>query len=182
MIKENILSFIQNVSLELKEERKKKNIRSKDAAQAINIHNSTYSLLENKPKKNVSLLKFCIMAHSLNVSLSSLLKKVYFKMNDIENREIRDISHGKLNPELLINQTFEEIKSERKHKGVSQRVVAEKIGIQRRYFGQIENGDRVLISLYKLIEISEALELPLYVLVERAEQSLIEKDKDNDIE
>lgn len=178
MSKDVILSFIQNVSLELKEERKKKNIRSKDAAQAINMHNSAYSLLENKPKKKVSLLKFCKVAHSLNIPLSSLLMKVHFKMNNIENAEIRNINFEELNPELLMTQIFEEIKKERKIKGLSQKVVAEKIGIQRRYFGQIESGDRSLISLYKLIEIAEALEVPLYVLVERAENTLTyETDK-----
>lgn len=53
--------------------------------------------------------------------------------------------------------------------------------MDRNYYSKIENGNRKRLSLYKLIEISEALEAPLYVLVERAEQSLIEKDKNNDL-
>lgn len=80
------------------------------------------------------------------------------------------------NPGELIAQLFSEIQEERK--GVPQRVIAEKIGIDRNYYGKIENGNRKQMSLYKIIQIAEALEVPLYVLVEKAELSLIEIDKD----
>ena len=54
-------------------------------------------------------------------------------------------------------------------------MIADKIKMHKRYYSDIENGKANLLSLYRFIEISEALEVPLYVLVERAEQSLVEK-------
>lgn len=84
-----------------------------------------------------------------------------------------------LDSEKLIAQVFSETKEKRK--SIPQRVLAEKIGVDRNYYGKIENSNRKQMSLYKIIQIAEALEVPIYVWVERAEQFLIEIDKDNDL-
>ncbi|MEB8122978.1 XRE family transcriptional regulator [Staphylococcus xylosus] len=171
-----IIAFIRNLSLEIRGERKRKNISTNDAAHAINLHSSTYSKLENDPLVTTSLLKFSHMIEALDVSVSNVLKRVYFIQQNSE-QEI-DIDHKfvhNFKPESLIKEIFLVIREERKSKGASQRVIADKIKMHKRYYSDIENGKANLLSLYRFIEISEALEVPLYVLVERAEQSLVEK-------
>lgn len=181
MTNDNITNFISKLSIEIRKERKEKKILTKDAAKSMDLNSSTYSNLENNPKKSMSLLKFIIMANVVKIHLSSILKRVHYNENIIEEAPKTCTKYEMLDSEKLIAQIFLEIKEERKLKGMPQRVIAEKIGVDRNYYGKIENGNRKLMSLYKVIQIAEALEVPLYVLVERAEQSLLEKDKDNDI-
>lgn len=177
-----ILEYLNLLSLEIKKERKKQNILGKEAAKLIGVSNSRYSHLESNPKEKVSLIKYIQILEILNVKLSVFLKKVYYVQKNFEEEILLDYDNSyNSNPEKLITQIFTEIKEERKSKGVSQRIVAEKIGIVKRYMSDIESGKSIHISLYRFIEISEALEVPFYVLVERAEKSLIEKDKDNNL-
>lgn len=181
MNNEIITNYISKLSLEIRKERKKRNILTKEAARSLNLKSSTYSNLENNPQKSTSLLKYSLMVNILNITLSSVLKNVYYEENYLNKAPIICAEQENLNSEQLIQQIFQEIKKERIQKGVYQRVMAEKIGIHRRYLSDIENGRSIQLSLYRCIEISNALEVPLYILVERAEQSLIEKDKDNDL-
>lgn len=178
MNEDNITNFITSLSLEIRKERKKLNILTKDAAKAINLNSSSYSNLENNPLKSTALLKFCFMVNTLNISLSSILKTVYTKQYNIDSNFTEYNKYEKLDEELLINQVFIEMKNERVSQKISQRVLAEKVGIHKRYISQIENGNRKHISLYKLLEISEALKVPIYKIVERAEQFLLAEDKD----
>lgn len=178
MSNDNITNFIINLSLEIRKERKKRNILTKDAARLLNLNSSTYSLLEIKPRKSTSLLKYSLMTNVLNISLSNILKRVYYEDVTINKSFTTSTEYKELNSEHLIRQVAQEIKHERIHKGMYQRELAHKIGIHRRYMSDIENGRSVQLSLYRFIEIAGALEVPLYVLVERAENTLTyENDK-----
>ncbi|WP_436962354.1 helix-turn-helix domain-containing protein [Staphylococcus shinii] len=182
MNQNNISEYIKIVSLEIREERKRQGIKTYEAANNIGMKRRYYSSLETNPPKSNALLKCSLMISGLHVNVSSLLKRAYYVYNNIEKEiDLNKDEFLNLDSEKLTKEVFLVIKEERKRKGVPQRVIAEKIGIDRNYYGKIENGNRKQLSLYKVIEISEALELPLYVLVERAEQALIKKANNNDL-
>lgn len=177
-----ILEYLKLLSVEIKKERKKQNLLGKEAAKMVGLSSSRYSYLETNPKEKTSILKYSQMIEVLHVRLSSFLKRVYYIQKDLQDEISLEYEYSNVfNPEKVISEVFSEIKKERKSKGAPQRVIAEKIGIDRNYYSKIENGNRKRLSLYKLIEISEALEVPLYVLVERAELSLVEKAENNNI-
>lgn len=181
MDQNNISEYIKIVSLEIKEERKRQGIKTYEAANNIGMKRRYYSNLETNPPKSNALLKCSLMIIGLHVNVSSLLKRAYYIYKNVEKEiDLTDDEFLNLDYEKLTKEVFLEIKEERKNKGVPQRVIAKKIGIDRNYYGKIENGNRKQLSLHKIIEISEALEVPLYVLVERAEQSLIDK-RNNEI-
>ncbi|RIN27724.1 helix-turn-helix domain-containing protein [Staphylococcus succinus] len=178
----NISEYIKIVSREIREERKRQRIKTYEAANNIGMKRRYYSSLETNPPKSNALLKVSLMISGLHVNLSTLLKRSYFIYKNIDNQiDLNNYVFLNLDSEKLTKEVFLEIQNERKHKGLPQRVIAEKIGIDRNYYGKIENGNRKHMSFYRIIEISEVLEVPLYVLVERAEQSLVEKAKNNDI-
>lgn len=181
MNNDSITNFIRNLSLEIRRERKGRNILTKEAARLLNLKSSSYSKLENNPKKSTSLLKYSLMVNIFNMPLSEMLKRVYYEELNMNKELTVYTEYVALNSEQLIRQVSQEIKQERVHKGMYQREFANKIGIHRRYLSDIESGRSIKLSLYRFMEISEALEVPLYVLVERAEQSLIEIEKDKNI-
>lgn len=177
----DISEYIKIVSLEIRQERKRQGIKTFEAAKNIGMKRRYYSSLETNPPKSNALYKCSLMINGLHVNLSSLLKKTYFIKKNVENPiDLNSNVFLDLDSEELTKEVFSEIKEERKRKGVSQRVIAEKIGFTKRYMSDIESGKSIHISLYRFIEISEALEVPLFVLVERAEKSLVEKAKNNE--
>ncbi|PTK88660.1 helix-turn-helix domain-containing protein [Staphylococcus gallinarum] len=74
--------------------------------------------------------------------------------------------------QLLLN-ILNEIEEERLSKGISQYKIAEDMQIVRQYYSDIEKGKNKSISLYRLLEITEVIETPLYILVERAENKIV---------
>lgn len=60
------------------------------------------------------------------------------------------------------------IRDKRKAKGFSQESFADEIGLHRTYVGSVERGERN-VSLANLIRVSEALGMPLSVLISEAE-------------
>lgn len=177
-----ISEYIKTVSVEIRQERKRQGIKTYEAANNIGMKRRYYSSLESNPPKSYAFFKCSLMINGLQINMSSILKKSYFLQKNIETEiNLNSELFLNLDSEDLTKETFLVIREERKRKGVSQRVIAEKIGMHKRYLSDIENGKSMFLSLYRFIEIAEALEVPLYVLVERAEQSLIEKNKNSDL-
>lgn len=174
----NIDKYIKAVGEIIREVRKSRNISSKQAADNLNLSPSYYSRLENvKGGNKVSLLLISKLANNINIKLSDVLSEADKRINSNYISGTLNYCNTKIQPEELLKLLFNQFKEERNSKGISQYKIAKDMGIVRQYYTDIESGKNKSISLYRLLEVTEVIGTPLYVLVERAERLLIEIDK-----
>lgn len=180
MSQSNNVRYVNLTSLIMRENRLARNIKTIDAASNINVNFQYYSLLEVNPRKGTSLYNYSIMAKGLRINLSDVLKVAHY-INDLnDNKVVYSENFLDIETEDLIKYICKEIKNERKNQRYTQSKFAEKFGFDRRYFGYIENGEKIYLSLLRFIDISDILDVPLYVLVERAEQALLNEANKNE--
>lgn len=174
--------YVRSLSLEIRNERKNQNMSIKAAADKVGMLNSNYFHLEKKEHKNPSFFRYLTIFKVLHVKPSNFLKRVHFNLNNREEISITQEHFFDYEPEELLKKMFLEIRRERKRKKQTQEAFSKKIDVGRSYLAKVETGKHIRLSLTKFLEIAAALEVPLYVLVERAEQSLIENEEEKENE
>lgn len=172
MVSANIDKYIKAVGEIIGEVRKSQNITSKEASEKLGISAPYYSRLENFKSNKVSLLIISKLANNVNITLSDLLYEANNRVNSNFIKNITCYYNYEIQEEKLLLNILNEIKEERLSKGISQYKVAEEMRIVRQYYSDIESGKNRSISLYRLLEITEVIETPLYILVERAEDKI----------
>lgn len=75
------------------------------------------------------------------------------------------------NIQKLIINIGKEIKNERKSQGLKQKEMAERMGIVHQYYSQLEDTQRLKLSFRRYMEMCIVLDIPLNVIVERAEDN-----------
>lgn len=179
---ENQDNYLKSMGLAIKHIRENSNISISNMAEALNVSESYISHLEYTYNNKVSLLRYYLMAEILKVDLSYILNIVSNdnypdSVNFEDNNYYFKDRKSNITPDTFVSYICNELKEERISKGVTQNSIAKQLSITRRYYGAIENGEKKTISLYRLLEVTEVIGTPLYVLVERAERLLIEIDK-----
>lgn len=172
MVSANVDKYIKAVGEVIREVRKSQNISSKQASEKLGISAPYYSRLENFKGNKVSLLIISKLANNVNIKLSDLLFEANNRINSNYINNIIDHYIYENDAENLMKYILNEIKEERLSKGVSQYKIAEDMGIVRQYYSDIEIGKNKSISLYRLLEVTEVIETPLYILVKRAENKI----------
>lgn len=172
MVSVNVDKYIKAVGEVIREVRKSQNISSKQASEKLGISAPYYSRLENFKGNKVSLLIISKLANNVNIKLSDLLFEANNRINSNDINNIIGHYSYENDAENLMNYILNEIKEERLSKGISQYKIAEDMGIVRQYYSDIEIGKNKSISLYRLLEVTEVIETPLFILVKRAENKI----------
>ena len=172
MVNVNIDKYIKAVGEIIGEVRKSQSITQKEASEKLGISTPYYSRLENFKINKVSLLIISKLANNVNITLSDLLYEANNRVNSNFVKNITCYYKYEIQEEQLLLNILNEIKEERLSKGISQYKIAEDMRIVRQYYSDIEKGKNKSISLYRLLEITEVIETPLYILVERAEDKI----------
>lgn len=81
---------------------------------------------------------------------------------------------------LIIN-IGKEIKNERKSRGLKQKEMAERMGIVHQYYSQLEDAQRLKLSFRRYMEMCIVLDIPLNVIVKRAEGNSSNIKSDNHV-
>ncbi|MFF0676810.1 helix-turn-helix domain-containing protein [Staphylococcus xylosus] len=179
---EKFKNYVIAIGLEIKKIRENINFSKSNMAEALNVSESYIYHLEYTYNSKISLSRYYLMSTILKVKLSNILKRVDNKILNDKHISITDDGYlrdykDNINPDFFVSYVCNEIKEERTSKGISQNVIAKKIDITRRYYGDIESGKNKSISIYRLLEITEVIETPLYILVERAEDKIENNSK-----
>ncbi|MGJ7589099.1 helix-turn-helix domain-containing protein [Staphylococcus shinii] len=177
MVSVNIDKYIKAVGEIIREVRKSQNISSKEASEKLGISAPYYSRLENSKINKVSLSIISKLANNVNITLSDLLYEADNRVNSNHIKNIICYYDYEIQEEKLLLYILNEIKEERLSKGISQYKIAEDMHIVRQYYSDIESGKNKSISLYRLLEVTEVIETPLYILVERAEHKIENKSE-----
>lgn len=167
----NIENFIKNVASLIKKERKQRGILIPFMSQQMNISESYYRHLERASTMQVSLHRYAKMSQLINTPLSTVIEAVETNHNEIDKG-----NHQKLSPSYSIDDYIVElgkvIRTIRKDLGKSQTNISDKLGFTYYYFGHIEQGKRLTISLYRYKEIAIALDIPLHIILQQVEKNL----------
>lgn len=167
----NIEYFIKSVASLIKEERKHSEIDIPFMSQQMNISDSYYRHLERASTMQVSLHRYAKMTQLISIPLSSVIEAVENNRKKIDKGYYPKLSHCYSIDDYIV-ELGKVIRSIRKDLGKSQTNISDKLGFTYYYFGHIEQGKRLTISLYRYKEIATALDTPLHVILQQVENNL----------
>lgn len=166
--------FIKNIGIELKSIRKGQKITATSIYKTIKISSGHYSNIENARRDKVSMYIFLDISRYLQVPLSQILKNI-----EVDNK---DYYLDKTDERVLLcdNKTFTSeiinvFSNMRKSKGYTKKHVAELMGVTPKYYGDVELGKYLSMSLVTYKRIAMTFDIPLYKVVQKAEEAILDK-------
>ncbi|MGI2249316.1 helix-turn-helix domain-containing protein [Staphylococcus cohnii] len=176
----NIDYFMLCVGQEFRKEKKGKNKKTKIIGQNIGKLVKVLNEFERGVFKKLSVYTLKLYAIQLEIPLCVLINRAEASYYGIEqtnesNHTINtSIELQNQDVEQLVYNVGETLREIREEKGYRQIDLAKKIGITKQTYSSYERITRVQISLYKIAEICNELDISVYEVIYRAEKRLYE--------
>ncbi|MBF0795261.1 helix-turn-helix domain-containing protein [Mammaliicoccus lentus] len=128
----------------------------------------------------ISIYRLKLLANQLNIPLHIFIKRAFNsynnKLSEIENDETIDasIKINEKDVEQFVYNIGHVLRDIREEIGTTQTALAKQLKITRQMYHGYENMRRIQVSLYKLIEITNILDISVYEVIYQAEKRLYE--------
>lgn len=175
MKSKNVHEYIKKVAFLIRKEREKSGISISYMIKQLNLSDSYYRHLERATTQQVSLYKYLQMAQLIHVPLSAIIECVDNKKVNM-NKGNYKLEYTKVQEDYDIDSYIKEIGEElrrlRKEQNKYQKTFGDAMGITSHYYGHIERGTQMSISLYKYKVIADILDTPLHIILRQVEDNL----------
>lgn len=176
----NIDYFMLCVGQEFRKEKKGKNKKTKIIGQNIGKLVKVLNEFERGVFKKLSVYTLKLYAIQLEIPLHVLIKRAEITYYNIDNFNFDncfiDTSKELQNKDVeqLVYNVGDTLREIREEKGYRQIDLAKQLGITKQTYSSYERITRIQISLYKVIEICNKLDVSLHEVIYRAEKRLYE--------
>ncbi|MEB6279123.1 MULTISPECIES: helix-turn-helix domain-containing protein [Staphylococcus] len=175
MKSKNVHEYIKKVAFLIRKERERKDISILYMTDRLHLSDSYYRHLERATTQQVSLYKYLQMAQLIRIPLSEVLEYVETKNVNMK-KETYKLGYSKLQENFdidsYIKEIGEELRRRRKEQNKYQKTFGDAMGITSHYYGHIERGTQMSISLYKYKVIADILDTPLHIILRQVEENL----------
>ncbi|MEB6838018.1 helix-turn-helix transcriptional regulator [Staphylococcus simulans] len=166
---------VKRVARVIKRERENKNISVQTVADELKISNSYYRHLERANTLHVSLYRHLHMVEVIDIPLSVVIESAEKAESTNDEFSLKDnkmklaTSYDK---EAYIKEISKIFRRIRQDQGKKQKDVGKQLNSTSHYYGYIERGEHLAISLYKFFVIAHFFETPLYEILQEVEEKL----------
>lgn len=180
MEKINAHEFMVCMGKEFRKEKFAQKKRSAVLGQGIGKSARYLTQFEIGFNDKISIYRLKLLANQLNIPLHIFIKRAFNSynntFNEIEDDETIDtsIKINEKDVEQFIYNIGHVLKDIREESDATQTAFAKKLKITRQMYHGYENMRRIQISLYKLIEITNILDVTILEVIYRAEKRLYE--------
>lgn len=175
MRRRDIENYIKRIAFVIRKERERKDITVNEISEMIGISDSTYRHIERATTFSVSLYRYLHIIELIKVPLSAITETAedqFVKKRSAKYRIKSIMLETHFDKETYIKEIGKVFKRMRLEQNKTQKYIGDKMKITSHYYGYIERGDQMTISLYRYIAVADILETSFYKVLEEVEDNL----------